>query len=369
MAILQAILAAVSRSLGKVLNTAFEWATILLFGKVPTKSQTYLSGIELGSVLWPAIVLGVAFPRFGVFLLSFVSLPKWVRPEWVRIAMLAAVVVLPIAVGVLASLMLDPEDRPTSGAGWAKAILKGFPYTAGLALTIVLMVIVAPVMKIRDLARRWTSAHVPVVVEPAAYLSVVGDIERVLRDGGLETRRRPTSWMLRMPTRVLTFFAGGVTKTFVADQLTTLESPEIRVMLHPSDLVISGKERSVTRARAIIAEHLTFTRAYMTWTKEANKVEDQLGRIWREIRKRGHGPAQGGPWAELEGLDATLKTIDIPYEEWEVLFREKLLVERALVRSATAPSEGAMDIKARTHRGGPGEPRLPFAIPARSSTC
>lgn len=345
MAILQALLAAVSRSLGKVLNTAFEWATILLFGKVPTKRQTYLSAIELGSVIWPLVLVGVVFPRFATFLLSFVSLPEWVQPEWIRIAMFAGVVVLPVAVGVLAVFMLEPEDRPKSAAGWVKGIFKGFPYTVGLALTIIMMIAVAPIMKLRDLAKRWTSAHVPVVVAPSAYLSLVGDIERVLREGGFETKRKPTSPMLRAPTRVLSFFAGGMTKTFIADQLTTLYSNDIRVMLHPSDLVISGKERKVTRARAIIAEHLTFTQAYMTWTKDANEVEDQLGRIWREIRNRSHGPSQGGPWAELTRIDETLKKIDIPYEEWEVLFREKLLVERALLKNADKHPEGSNGYK------------------------
>src|SRR5262245_704381 len=45
MAVLQAILAAVGRQLGRLLNTAFSWATVLLFGKVSERRQLYLSAI------------------------------------------------------------------------------------------------------------------------------------------------------------------------------------------------------------------------------------------------------------------------------------------------------------------------------------
>jgi len=39
MAIVQALLAALFRSAGKLLNMAFGWATIMLFGRVPRDRQ------------------------------------------------------------------------------------------------------------------------------------------------------------------------------------------------------------------------------------------------------------------------------------------------------------------------------------------
>src|SRR5207237_412016 len=67
MAILQLILTSIFRSLGKILNTAFGWATALLFGKVPEKRQIYLSVIAFASILWLVVLLGVVFPRFAAF--------------------------------------------------------------------------------------------------------------------------------------------------------------------------------------------------------------------------------------------------------------------------------------------------------------
>ena len=127
MAILQALLAALTRSAGRLLNTALGWATVMIFGKVPEDRQIYLSVLAFGSVLWIVVVLGIAFPSLGTFLLSFVPLPDWVGKGVVRLAMLAAAVVLPLVVGWVSLLLKDPEERPRGTAATLKAVLKGYP--------------------------------------------------------------------------------------------------------------------------------------------------------------------------------------------------------------------------------------------------
>src|SRR5215216_5610160 len=101
MAIVQALLALIFRSAGKLLNTAFGWATVMLFGKVPQDRQIYLSVIAFGSVVWLVVVLGVAVPAVGTFLLAFVPLPKWVNENWVRLGMLAGAVIIPAVTGLI----------------------------------------------------------------------------------------------------------------------------------------------------------------------------------------------------------------------------------------------------------------------------
>jgi hypothetical protein len=63
--IVQAILAAVFRSAGKLLNTAFGWATVMRFGRVSQDRQLYLSLVSFGSVIWLVALLGIAFPKLG----------------------------------------------------------------------------------------------------------------------------------------------------------------------------------------------------------------------------------------------------------------------------------------------------------------
>jgi hypothetical protein len=303
----------------------------MLFGKVPEDRQIYLSVATFGSVLWLIVLLGVIFPWFAVWLLSFVSLPHWVDRAWIRIAMIILAVILPAVVGVVSLLMVDPASRPHGIGGKTKTILKGYPYTLGLALTLIVMTVLAPIIKVRTLVRRWTSEHVPVVIEADDYLKVVGEIEKALQAGDVHATRRQANWMLRFPTRILTFFAGTAVHTLVADQLTEFKAPEVEVLVHPSDIVINGKDKDAARVRAILAEQLAFSDAHLTWTKEANELEDRLRKFWHEIKDHTNG--NGASLDRLRQLDHDLRHLKLSYDEWDVLFREELLVERGLLEA------------------------------------
>ena len=122
---------------------------------------------------------------------------------WVRLGMLAAALVLPALVGATALLLKDPGRRPRGPAATAAVVLKSYPFTLGLALTLVTMTVLAPVRKLQTLLRRWDGQHVPVMIDAAAYDAVVADVRQALAAAGWETERRPATWMLRLPTRIL----------------------------------------------------------------------------------------------------------------------------------------------------------------------
>lgn len=316
----------------------------MLFGKVPADQQKYLSFMAFGSVAWLISLLGVISPSVATFLFAFAPLPSWIDRGWVRIAMIVAMLIIPALVGAVSLKVVDPEDQPAGAGGKAKAVLKGYPYTLGLALTLVMMTLLAPVMKGRDLVRRWTSRHVPIIIEPEDYLAVLDDVERALETGGIKTTRAQATWMLRLPTRVLTTFAGSAVENLAAENLTNLKAPSVEILLHPSDMVISGKELEVARARGILTEHLTFTRAYLTSQKESNELEDKLREIWEELRQK---RSTADSAARLEAVEREIRTRALPYEEWEVLFREKLLVERGLLQVAAGIVERPPELTER----------------------
>ena len=303
MAIVQALLAALARSAGRLLNTAFGWATTMIFGKVPQDRQIYLSVIAFGSIVWILVVVGIAFPTVGTFLLAFVPLPDWVSKGLVRLAMLALAIVVPPVVGVVSLFLKDPADRPRGAGAKARAILKG-----------------------RTLARRWSGQHVPMVVDADDYEAVVAEMAQTLRQGGWAVTRQPASWLLRAPTRVLTTLAGGSLENLVAKRLTTLRSDRLEVTLHPSDLVLEGKTADVVRARALLAGELAFSKAHLTWTKEGNELEDAIEGVWHDLKM---GASASLAMGRLRAIEEELRRVEIPFEEWEVLFRAKLLVQVA----------------------------------------
>jgi hypothetical protein len=338
MAIVQIILAIFSRTAGRVLNTAFAWATIALFGRVPARQQLYLSVMAFGSIAWLISVIGIAFPSVATFLLAFVTIPPWVRPGWIRLAMLAIALVSPLLVGGMSLLALDPAERPRGAARRVKVVLRGYPVTIGLSLTLALLLIFVPILRAQGALRRWTTTHVPVMVKPDDYPAVLHDLEIALADDGWRTSRVPASWMLRVPMHVFGILAGR-SIPLVAERLTTLQSSRLEVTLHPSDLILAGPNRDVMKARARLAERLAFSKLYMTWTADAQRLEDKLRKIWLSSEaSNGHRLAESLPEVDLD-----IRTAELPFEEWEVLFRKELLLERRLL----ARDVGAHELPSR----------------------
>lgn len=339
MAIVQALIAMLVRSFGKILNAAFGWATLLLFGKIPEDRQIYISLMGLLSLLWMVTVLGVALPGFGAFLLAFVWLPEWIDRSWIRLGMLLMALLLPLAVGGVSLFSRAPGHRPR-GRRRLTAILKGYRFALGLAVTLAMMLIVALVLKARELLHWWMSMHIPVVVESQDYLTVVGQIQKALRNGGHETMRQQATILLRWPTRLLGLCLGGTLDNLIASELTTLRGAQFEVILHPFDLIVRGRKAKVNRLRMLLSEQLTFTDAHLTWSREAHEIEDALSRLWRQLQVESSSPTDAA--GNLDDVARQVRDFEGTYAEWEVLFREMLQVEGAVTRAAAGIPEPSL---------------------------
>lgn len=392
MAIFASLFGVLGRFLGKILNMALGWATTLLFGRVPQSKQILVLGISLGSLVWVVALLGILFPNVGTFLLAAIPRPtSFIRDEWIRLAMLIAAIVVPILIGIAGYFLLDPDDRP-GGTGLVKQLLRGYPYAFVLALTLIFMAIIAPLRRARSVFKRWTDAHIPVVVKPGGYERVAKDLEDALDKAELGIDRRRAPRVLEVPSKLLASVAGPGVKKLVPDELVMLAKPSLEVLVYPSDIAISGTKGDLARARAAITSRLAFTAAYLTSSRESQEIEDRLERIWsathgnqgdgkgnlptpdspHDMEKqamRGELPAADDPSAgegggkgstngaagqdagstadhtgraatgpeldglaeDLRGVDHDLARIEIDYEQWEVLYRLRLQVERDLL--------------------------------------
>ena len=333
MAILAALIAFGSRFASKVLTTALGWASTLLFGRVPASRQTLLLGVAFGSVIWMVLVAGVLFPDIGAFLL--VLLPRQdVVPEGViRLVMLAGALILPGVIGGM-TYRLGTRDDMSMG-GLTRAVVRGYPLTVLLAVLLVFLAGLAIYRKAVSLAHRWTDAHVPLVVEPGAYEQVAADLDRAVTAAGLDVVAGPAPAAMSKPAQWLARVGGRGSGSLVPERMIRLHGPGLDILIYPMDLLISGKPDLVTRARAAMASRLTTSAAHLTVSAEAQAVEDRLAAIGRATGPDG-GPPRFDPAAAatFEELDQALATIRIPYEEWEVLYRQRLQIERDLRANA-----------------------------------
>ncbi len=325
MAILATLFGVLGRFAGKLLTMSLGWASTLLFGRVPQDRQVLLAGITFGALIWVVVLVAVVWPEAGVFILTFVPIPEWVNEGWIRLAMLAAAVAIPLAMSAATLTLLQPEDRPKSAGALVGHLVRGYPLAAALAAMIVFLAAIGIARKASSLLRRWTDAHIPIVVKPGRYDELATDLDQAIGDAGIEVTARPAPSVLVLPGRWLAAIAGSHVKGLLPDQLVRLVGRDLEVLIYPSDVAIAGRKLMVARVQAALASRLTTAEAWLTASAEGQRIEDRLS----DLAERGPKPAERV--AELEWIDRHLATDDLPYDEWEVLYRERLQVERDLL--------------------------------------
>jgi hypothetical protein len=325
MAILATLFGLVGRFTGKLLTMSLGWASLLLFGRVPKDREVFLAAITFGSVIWVVLIVGVALPAAGVFLLSFAPIPDWVDEGLVRLAMLAAVLILPPVLSLATLKLLRAQDRPKGIGPMLLHLARGYPLTAGLALLLVFLGIIGLVRKVRSLARRWTDTHIPIVVKPGGYEQLAADLDRAISDAGVEIAPKTAPAVMVVPGRLLATVAGTSVRGLVPDRLVRLVGKDVEVLIYPSDVAISGKQQTTARVQAALASRLTTAEAWLTMSADAQKIEDRLGHVASD-RPDGAQRAEA-----LASIDDQLATKELPYDEWEVLYRQRLQVERDLL--------------------------------------
>jgi hypothetical protein len=333
-AILATLFALGSRFAGKVLTTALGWASTLLFGRVPAERQYLILGITFGSVIWLVLLVGVLFPAVGAFLLVLLPRQEFIPESVIRLVMLIAALIVPGIIGGLTVALAAPGER--SPRRIVAGVLRGYPLTVVLSVLLIFLAALAIFRKVRSLLRRRTDAHVPVVVKPGAYERVAQDLDEALSAAGFDLAARPAPASMSKPAKWLSAVAGADAASLVPDRMLQLHGPDLDILVYPMDILISGREESVNRARAAMASRLTTSAAHLTTTGEAQAIEDRLTAL---LHRPEHGERPVWDEAaerELAAIDEELARIPISYEEWEVLYRERLQVERDLRVGAMA---------------------------------
>jgi hypothetical protein len=324
MTIIGGLIGLLGRFAGQILNTTLGWATLLLFGKVPQNRQMLLLVIVFGSLVWVALVIGIALPPVGTLLVASVPLSNNVDPNWIRLSMLAGALAVPVAIG-LAAAVVSQDTTSRGPAALISAGIRGYPFAVVLTLMLGLLAAVGIGRKVRALSKKWTDAHIPLMVKPGAYDAVLADVGEALDDAGLDVAPRNAGVLLSGPPKLLDKIAGrrGL-GDLVPDKLKLLAGKDIEVLVYPSDLAVSGTKENVARARAALASRVSNAPAYLTTAKESQDLEDVLDKIRDDGRKS--APEQ--TIARLHEVDTRLATLAVPYEEWSVLYRLRLQLER-----------------------------------------
>jgi hypothetical protein len=196
------------------------------------------------------------------------------------------------------------------------------------------------------------------VVKPGGYDRMVADLRDALVDVGFAATPEDAPWVLTLPAQLLTRVAGNNVRQLRPDRLITLSAPDLNVGVYPSDIAISGAAPERTRARAAILSRLTWTAAHLTMSAESQQIEDELAGLGIAGGATG-GRLAADAGARFAAIDERLMVLAVPTDEWDILFRLRLQVERdllagrrhELVAPGPVPGPDVVDAAAGSARG------------------
>jgi hypothetical protein len=329
MAIVQAIVAFIGRSFGKILSALFDWAVVAIFGYSSGTEKIFLSALLAAAGAWPLLLLGIAFPKIAAFVVAFVPLPSWV-PSWaVRVVWIALALLVPLGVGV-AMAARQPPDRPRRS--WPVRLLKGFPITMGLSAALLITMVTVPVLRLVSAVRGRKDVQVPLLTDRKSYVDVARRIPVVMEDHGRPVRRARPPWWLTAPLRVLGAMDWEAFESRIPKDMAYLEGRDLVLALYPSGLLIRGRTDTLAPAQGLIIEGVSDMPVWQTSDPRAQAVEQRIASLWQTIEQAGGPERIGLSTVRLRDVARAIEELPVEYEEWQIVYRKALQLGRALDR-------------------------------------
>ncbi len=367
MAILQAILALISRSLGSILSALFGWAVVALFGPTSPREKAWLSALVGAAAAWPLLIIGVIWPRLAAIALTFASLPSWL-PSWlVRSLWISLAVIVPFVLGAVVAGRARGPAAPIPGTRRVAApppssapqrspvreseivrLLRGVPLTLAIAASFLIVLVTVPLRRLLAILRRQVEIDVPLVTDAHGYRFVADEIAETLRRHGVAVRPVRPGWTVTAPSRILSTLGGPSFDAYVPQSFVQFRGPELEIMLYPNGLMLRGSERKTAWTHGLLVEALTDAPAYQTFDPAAQDIERQIRGVWAVF---GQNPAAHAGSAALESrldeIAEEIRALPVGYDEWQIVYRQALQLDRAL-RGRPQLLEASTSIDPRT---------------------
>jgi uncharacterized membrane protein YqjE len=352
MAIIQALLALLSRSLGSILSALFGWAVVALFGQTSPREKVWLSALVGAAAAWPLLVIGVVWPRLATLILTFAPLPQWI-PTWlIRLIWVALAIAVPFALGIALAARSRGAAAPIPGTVRAETspalrktavrhsplresklsrLFRGFPITLAIAASFFIVFITVPLRRLVAIVRRQVDINVPLVTDAKGYELVANEVAETLGRHGLDVQPAEPAWSVTAPSRILYRFGGPSFHDYVPERLACFRGPRLEVMLYPNGLLLRGAEQDTGWAHGLLVEALTDAPAYQTFDPDAQDIERQIRSIWAVFRQ--NPTAHSGSarlQARLEEIAREIRELPVAYDEWQIVYRQALQLDRAL---------------------------------------
>jgi hypothetical protein len=351
MALLQAIVSFIGRTMGKILSALLDWAVVALFGRVAGRRQLGLQALMAVAAAWPLLLVGVVAPKAALFLFAFVPLSGSIDPGLVRKIWIALAALVPVAVGVTVGLHAPAGRREAR----LLSVLRGFPITAGLAAAFVILLLTVPVLRIASALRGSQDTYAPLVTTAESYPVAARLVAATLGRFGIEIAPAEPPWWSALPSKILQRMSRGSFTGYVAERSAYFRNHDLEVVLYPNALLLRGPIRETARAHMLSVEALTGQPdIFQTIAPAAQEIERQIQSVWSVVRLNPSAHENASSLlVRLDEITLEMARQALPFEEWQVVYRQVLQLGRALtghpqLLEQTLPEESSMAYQTTT---------------------
>ena len=317
---------------GRSTSFALGWATSLFFGQIPGNKGRAVSAASVLSLVWvlllffvgPLLAVGMAAESLGL-----VDLGAWDLDLDEVLMPLLGLVLLPPLVTLLAELSRFFAE--VSLRRWLIRIPQSYPIALSLGLGLLLMLFVTPALALRRRREGRATQHLPLVVKEGRFEELTHDIRGWLEElTGEQARQEELRGVASWPLRVLRFAAARLLRSVVADDPVRLRAGDVEVALFAMNLSVTAPKDDVYRLRAALHKRLALTEAFLTWSELPQHFEAELMKL--HLSK---DLALERRIAALEVLQGEIDAAPLKSDEWDVLYRLRLQVERDAYEAAS----------------------------------
>ncbi len=322
------------QALSKSASFALGWATALYFGQVPGSQGRILAVVSLVAASWVIVIIGFAIPIFTGALLEAVGVIDGnFDVEAIHyLALVGAIVLAPPAVA--GGLVIGEFRDERTVSEWLRLIPVSYPATFLLGLAVLEMVAFTPFLLVQRWRQKRTLVQVPLVMKEdtddddlvEAVRAALASID--IEDVSVTEATGPKAW----PMRTVGFAARHLLGAVVRGDPMRLKADGLEIYAYATNVAILGPTEDAHRVRAAVERELAFRDAYLTWSDDSQKIEDEL----TEARKAANGDLDGLR-RRLDEVQDRMDAASLNSEEWNVLYRMRLQMEQAAARRRDDP--------------------------------
>jgi len=315
------------QAISKSASFALGWATAIYFGQVPGRQGRLLAVISLASAAWVIVIVGFALPLLagaileaaGVIGRNFQVEPLHVIGLW------AAIVLTPPAISGVTVLAEFHDER--SVGTWLRMIPVSYPAVASLGAGVVQMVFFTPILIVRRWIRKQSLLQTALSMREETDDDDLADtVQDALHSIGIkEVSVEEARGILAWPMLTVGFAARNLVGAVVRGDPMRLRANGLQLFAYATNVAVLGPSEDAHRARAALERELPFDRARLTWSDDAQDLEDAIVQARREA-----GDDLRDLHERLDQVQERIDTESLNAEEWNILYRLRLQAEHEL---------------------------------------